>query len=74
MREAGIQAELRPDMEALLIYRPGARLPLWVFVGYGGASFSWQSGQKRHPVDDVGGAAAVLTAYLRGDDRTPAPR
>lgn len=61
-------------MATLLAFRTGATLPLWVFVGYGGAFFSWHSGQKRHRVSDVDGAAAVLAAYLRGQEPPAAAR
>ena len=39
-------------------------LPVWVFVGYGGAFYSWQNAEKRHPVADVEGAADVLAEYI----------
>lgn len=62
----GIVAELRDNNTALRVDPPGGRrLPVWVFVGYGGAYFSWQSAQKRHPVTDVRGAALALAAYVR---------
>jgi hypothetical protein len=71
LREAGIRAELRQETAALLAYRPGAELPVWIFIGDGGAFFSWHYGQKRHAVSDVGGAAVVIAAYLRDGDRQP---
>ena len=62
----GINAELRDNNTALMVHPPGGRgLPVWVFVGYGGAYYSWQSAEKRHPVSDVEGAAQVLAAYVR---------
>ena len=63
LRSAGIRAEPGPDRAALLVYKRGASLPIWVFVGYGGASFSWDSGQRCHPVTDIDGAAKALAAY-----------
>lgn len=35
-----------------------------MFVGYGGAYYSWQNAEKRHPVEDAEGAANVLAAYV----------
>ncbi|MFF0309264.1 hypothetical protein ACFYSC_17695 [Streptosporangium sp. NPDC004379] len=61
----GIHAELRDDDSALMVHRPGgAGLPVWVFVGYGGAYYSWRSAEKRHPVSDLQGAAQVLADYV----------
>ncbi|MGV9597132.1 hypothetical protein ACWDR1_10730 [Streptosporangium sandarakinum] len=60
-----IHAELRDNDSALMVHRPGgAGLPVWVFVGYGGAYYSWQSTEKRHPVSDLQGAAQVLADYV----------
>ncbi|MDP9846980.1 hypothetical protein [Streptosporangium lutulentum] len=68
LREAlvrlGVRAELRDNDSALMIPRPGVGLPVWVFVGYGGTFYSWQSAEKRHPVNDVAGAAQVLADYI----------
>ncbi|MEU8272480.1 hypothetical protein AB0B89_35685 [Sphaerisporangium sp. NPDC049002] len=47
-----------------MIPRPRVGLPVWVFVGFGGAYFSWQSAEKRHPVADLEGAANVLAEYV----------
>ncbi|MEU8377746.1 hypothetical protein [Streptosporangium sp. NPDC048865] len=55
----GVRAELRDNDSALMISRPQVGLPVWVFVGYGGAFHSWQSAEKRHPISDVAGAAQV---------------
>ena len=74
LRSAGIRAEQGPDRAALLVYKPGASLPIWVFVGYGGASFSWNSGRKCYPVTDIEGAAKALAAYLRGEESPIATR
>ncbi|MER6949982.1 hypothetical protein ABZ297_44640 [Nonomuraea sp. NPDC005983] len=63
-----VVANLRPELEALLVYGPQPCLPVHVFVGYGGRYFSWQNAEKRHPVDDIGGAAEVLAAYVRRDE------
>ncbi|MCW2878330.1 MAG: hypothetical protein JWQ95_2430 [Sphaerisporangium sp.] len=59
-----IRAELRDNGTALMIPRPNVGLPVWVFVGFGGAYFSWQSAEKRHPVADMEGAANVLAEYV----------
>ncbi|MER6169864.1 hypothetical protein [Streptosporangium sp. NPDC001681] len=59
----GVRAELRDNDSALMIPRPQVGLPVWVFVGYGGAFYSWQSAEKRHPINDVMGAAQVLADY-----------
>ncbi|MET9068834.1 hypothetical protein [Streptosporangium sandarakinum] len=60
-----IHAELRDNDSALMVHRPGgAGLPVWVFVGYGGAYYSWRSAEKRHPVSDLQGAAQVLADYV----------
>ncbi|WP_329083215.1 hypothetical protein [Streptosporangium sp. NBC_01469] len=67
LREAllrlGVRTELRDNDTALMIPRPQVGLPVWVFVGYGGAFYSWQSAEKRHPINDVAGAAQVLADY-----------
>ncbi|MEV0197519.1 hypothetical protein [Nonomuraea sp. NPDC050691] len=47
-----------------MVHRPAPGLPVWVFVGYGGAYYSWQSAEQSHPVDDVEGAANVLAEYI----------
>ncbi|MEU7835327.1 MULTISPECIES: hypothetical protein [unclassified Nonomuraea] len=60
----GVNADLRDNNSALLVRKPEPGLPVWVFIGYGGAYFSWQSAEKRHPVDDVEGAANVLAEYI----------
>ncbi|WP_405087877.1 hypothetical protein [Microbispora sp. NBC_01389] len=37
-----------------MVNPPGGRgLPVRVFVGYGGAYYSWQSVEQRHPVSDM---------------------
>jgi len=59
----GIRAELRDNDSALMVHRPRVGLPVWVFVGYGGAYYSWQSAERRHPINDVTGAAKVLADY-----------
>ncbi|SNT58795.1 hypothetical protein SAMN05216276_10715 [Streptosporangium subroseum] len=68
LREAlvrlSVRSELRDNDSALMITGRGAALPLWVFVGYGGNDFSWQSAEKRHPVNDVAGAAQALADYI----------
>ncbi|HEX4815017.1 MAG TPA: hypothetical protein VFV66_19930 [Nonomuraea sp.] len=60
----GVSAELRDNNSALMVHRPEPGLPVWVFVGYGGAYYSWQNAEKRHPVGDVEGAANVLAEYV----------
>ncbi len=60
----GVDAVLRDNNSALLVHRPRPGLPVWVFVGYGGAYYSWQNAEKRHPVEDAEGAANVLAAYV----------
>ncbi len=60
----GVNAELRDNNCALMVHRPEPGLPVWVFVGYGGAYYSWQSAEKRHPINDVEGAADVLAEYI----------
>ncbi|MFI7104749.1 hypothetical protein ACIBK9_00415 [Nonomuraea sp. NPDC050227] len=60
----GVNAELRDNNSVLLVHRPVEGLPVWVFVGYGGAYYSWQSAEKRHPTSDPEGAANVLAEYV----------
>ncbi|MFI9594313.1 hypothetical protein [Nonomuraea sp. NPDC052265] len=60
----GVNAELRDNNSALLVHRPVEGLPVWVFVGYGGAYHSWQNAEKRHPTSDPEGAANVLAEYV----------
>jgi hypothetical protein len=59
-----VRAELRDNNSALMVHRPEQGLPVWVFVGYGGTHYSWQNAEKRHPVDDVKGAANLLAEYI----------
>ncbi|MEO3811939.1 hypothetical protein ABGB17_23320 [Sphaerisporangium sp. B11E5] len=66
LTELGVRAELRDNNSALMVHRPYNGLPVWVFVGYGGAFYSWQSAEKRHPVNDVKGAAQTLSDYIVG--------
>ncbi|GIH75089.1 hypothetical protein [Planobispora longispora] len=61
LAERGISADLRG--EALVVRPPASHLPVWVFVGYGGAFFCWQSAEERHPVTDMAGAADALALY-----------
>jgi hypothetical protein len=67
LERAGLRTEQVPGRDALLIYRSAGSLPVWVFVGNGGACFSWDAGRRHHPVTDVTGAARSLAAYLGGE-------
>ena len=49
---------------ALMVHRRECGLPVWVFVGYGGAYYSWQNAEKRHPTSDPEGAANALAEYI----------
>lgn len=61
----GVSAGLRDNNTALMVNPPSGRgMPVWVFVGYGGQYYSWNSAGKRHPVSDVEGAAKVIAAYV----------
>ncbi|MFC4006135.1 hypothetical protein ACFOY2_02805 [Nonomuraea purpurea] len=60
----GVRAELRDNKSALMVYKPEPGRPVWVFVGYGGAYYSWQYVERRHPTSDVEGAAIVLAEYI----------
>ncbi len=60
----GVNAELRDNNSALMVHRSERGLPVWVFVGYGGAYYSWQNAEKRHPTSDPEGAANVLAEYV----------
>jgi hypothetical protein len=62
----GVNAELRDNNSALMVHRPERGLPVWVFVGYGGAYYSWQNAEKRHPTSDPEGAANVLAECIAG--------
>lgn len=64
LRELGIDAALHEDFAAPVVLPPEPAMPVWVFVGYGGAYHSWQHAQKRHPVSDVAGAAQALAGYI----------
>lgn len=60
-----IAAALRENNTALMVTPPGGRgMSVWVFVGYGGQYYSWNSAAKRHPVSDLEGAAKVIAAYV----------
>ncbi|MBF8185983.1 hypothetical protein ITP53_09540 [Nonomuraea sp. K274] len=60
----GVNAELRDNNSALMVHKPVPGMPVWVFVGYGGAYYSWQNAERRHPTTDVEGAANVLAEYI----------
>ncbi|AQZ67233.1 unnamed protein product [[Actinomadura] parvosata subsp. kistnae] len=60
----GVNAELRDDNTALVVYKREPGLPVWVFVGFGGAYYSWQSAEQRHPTRDPEGAAKLLSEYI----------
>jgi hypothetical protein len=60
----GVNAELRDNNSALMVHKPEPGLPVWVFVGYGGAYYSWQNAERRHPTNDPAGAANVLVEYI----------
>lgn len=64
LTERGVSAELRDSNSALVVQPPEPGLPVWVFVGFGGAYYSWQNAQKRHPTDDPSGAARALAEYI----------
>ncbi|MEV6033516.1 hypothetical protein AB0L65_20345 [Nonomuraea sp. NPDC052116] len=66
LAEIGVHAELRDNNSALMVVRPDGALPVWVFVGYGGAFYSWDNTNKRHPTDDPQGAASTLAEYVKG--------
>ncbi|MEU6411021.1 hypothetical protein [Microbispora sp. NPDC046933] len=60
-----INAELRDNNTALMVNPPSGRgMPVWVFVGYGGQFYSWNSAGRRHPVSDLEGAAKAIAAYI----------
>lgn len=60
----GVNAELRDNNSALMVHKPEPGMPVWVFVGYGGAHYSWHNAERRHPTSDVEGAANVLAEYI----------
>jgi hypothetical protein len=60
----GVNAELRDNNSALMVHPASPGLPVWVFVGYGGAYYSWQNAERRHPTSDPEGAANVLAEYI----------
>ncbi|MEV4216813.1 hypothetical protein [Nonomuraea sp. NPDC049725] len=60
----GVHAELRDNNSALMVHRTRPGMPVWVFVGYGGAYYSWQSAEKRHATSDPVGAAEALAEYV----------
>ncbi|MEV4018434.1 hypothetical protein AB0J35_48855 [Nonomuraea angiospora] len=61
----GVNAELRDNSSALMVARPHPGLPVSVFVGRGGAYYSWQDANKRHPANDPQGAASILAEYIK---------
>ncbi|WP_062431313.1 hypothetical protein [Herbidospora daliensis] len=65
LTEIAIKAVLREENRMVLVYPPhGPGLPVAVFIGYGGACFSWNNAEKRHPVTDIKGAAEALKAFV----------
>ncbi|GAA4952641.1 hypothetical protein HD597_009637 [Nonomuraea thailandensis] len=60
----GVNAELRDDNTALVVHKREPGLPVWVFVGFGGNYYSWQSAEQRHPAHDPEGAAKLLAEYI----------
>ncbi|MBT2234676.1 hypothetical protein [Nonomuraea sp. NEAU-A123] len=61
----GVRAELRDNNSALMVLRPDPGLPVWVFVGYGGAYYSWDNANDRHPASDPQGTAQALVKYIK---------
>lgn len=55
---------LRDNNTALMVHKREPGMPVWVFVGFGGAYYSWQNAEQRHPTNDPQGAANVLAEYL----------
>ncbi|MEV0309732.1 hypothetical protein B0I32_111288 [Nonomuraea fuscirosea] len=45
----GLNAELRDNNTALMVHKRKPGIPVWVFVGYGGAYYSWQSAGAAAP-------------------------
>ncbi|MEV4079544.1 hypothetical protein AB0J43_04530 [Nonomuraea fuscirosea] len=60
----GVNAELRDNNSALMVHKREPGMPVWVFVGFGGAYYSWQSAEQRHPTADPEGAAKLLADYI----------
>jgi hypothetical protein len=60
----GVNAELRDNNSALMVHKPEPGMPVWVFVGFGGAYYSWQTAEQRHPTSDPEGAAKLLAEYI----------
>ncbi|NJP90429.1 hypothetical protein HCN51_13365 [Nonomuraea sp. FMUSA5-5] len=60
----GVNAELRDNNTALMVHKREPGMPVWVFVGFGGAYYSWQSAEQRHPTRDPEGAAKLLAEYI----------
>ncbi|SDK70114.1 hypothetical protein [Nonomuraea jiangxiensis] len=64
LTRVGVNAELRDNNSALMVHKREPGMPVWVFVGYGGAYYSWQNAERRHPTSDVEGTANVLAEYI----------
>ncbi|GGO80238.1 hypothetical protein [Nonomuraea cavernae] len=60
----GVNAELRDNNTALMVHKLEPGMPVWVFVGFGGAYYSWQNAEQRHPASDPAGAAKLLAEYI----------
>ncbi|SPL87407.1 unnamed protein product [[Actinomadura] parvosata subsp. kistnae] len=42
-----------------MVHKRKLGMPVWVFVGFGGAYYSWQCAGQRHPTRDPEGAAKL---------------
>ncbi|MEV0382021.1 hypothetical protein [Nonomuraea sp. NPDC050643] len=63
LTKLGVNAELRDNNTALMVHKREPGMPVWVFVGFGGAYYSWQTAEQRHPTRDPEGAAKLLAEY-----------
>lgn len=62
LAEFGVRAEVRDHLMSLVVFPPAPALPICVFVGGDGQSFSWDRGHKRTSVADLTRAADELAS------------
>jgi hypothetical protein len=63
--ELGLKVGFRDALPGLTVTTDIPGVPLYVFVSESGTDFDWNNAAMRHPVQDAGGAALRIAAFLR---------
>jgi hypothetical protein len=62
--EHEIRSQVREDVAGLAVETDIPAVYVWVFVGFSGRFFSWHNADRKHPVNDVTGAAQRIAAQV----------